>query len=195
MKSSSKKEIIYETATALFAQHGFHAIGIDRIISESNVAKMTLYKYFPSKEHLIESILIRRDEQLRISILQSVDLASGALQKIKSIFVWYEKWFEQPNFYGCMFIKATEEFSSDMPKIRQISQGHKQWLTDLVTDLLTELAVKSPASMANFIMVTLDGATVNANIFSYSGGMKLDTTWRFIENLIVDAVECPQQSA
>jgi AcrR family transcriptional regulator len=189
LKSSSKKEIIYETATALFAQHGFHAIGIDRIISESNVAKMTLYKYFPSKEHLIESILIRRDEQLRASIIQSMDEATTPLAKIKSIFIWYEKWFEQPNFYGCMFIKASEEFSQDTPKIRQISQGHKQWLTDLVEELLITIGVVHPASLANFIMVTLDGLTVNANIFAYAGGMKLDASWAFVEDLILKSIE------
>lgn len=187
MKNSSKKEIIYDTATALFAQHGFHAIGIDRIISESNVAKMTLYKYFPSKEHLIESILIRRDEQLRSSIIQTMDEATTPLEKIKSIFLWYEKWFEQPNFYGCMFIKASEEFSQDTPKIRKISQDHKQWLTDVVQDLLISMGVKSPASLANFIMVTLDGLTVNANIFAYEGGMKLDSSWNFVENLILQS--------
>ena len=187
MKSSSKKEMIYETATALFAQHGFHAIGIDRIISESNVAKMTLYKYFPSKELLIESILIRRDEQLRTSIIQTMDEATTPLEKIKSIFQWYEKWFEQPNFYGCMFIKASEEFSQDTPKIRQISQDHKQWLTDVVEELLTIIGVQHPASLANFIMVTLDGLTVNANIFAYAGGMKLDSSWAFVENLILQS--------
>lgn len=187
MKSSSKKEIIYDTATALFAQHGFHSIGIDRIISESNVAKMTLYKYFPSKEHLIESILIRRDEQLRSSIIQTMDEATTPLEKIKSIFIWYEKWFEQPNFYGCMFIKASEEFSQETPKIRKISQDHKQWLTDVVENLLISIDVKHPASLANFIMVTLDGLTVNANIFAYEGGMKLDSSWNFVENLIMQS--------
>ncbi len=187
MKRSSKKEIIYETATGLFAQFGFHAVGIDRIIAESNVAKMTLYKYFPSKENLIECVLVRRDEQLRASIIQSMDEAVTPLEKVKSVFQWYEKWFEQTNFYGCMFIKASEEFSQATPKIRRISQGHKQWLTDSLEALLVSLNVEHPASLAHFIMVTLDGLTVNANIFTHLGGMKIDKSWTLIERLIVES--------
>ena len=43
----SKKEDIITTALNLFNRHNYSSIGIDRIISESGVAKMTFYKYFP----------------------------------------------------------------------------------------------------------------------------------------------------
>jgi len=46
----SKKEDIINTALDLFNQIGYNATGVDKIIAESNVAKMTFYKYFPSKE-------------------------------------------------------------------------------------------------------------------------------------------------
>ncbi len=46
----SKKEDIINTALELFNQIGYNATGVDKIIAESNVAKMTFYKYFPSKE-------------------------------------------------------------------------------------------------------------------------------------------------
>ncbi|MEA3952618.1 TetR/AcrR family transcriptional regulator, partial [Enterobacter hormaechei] len=48
-----KKEKIISTAFNLFYQYGVHAVGINRVISESGVAKKTLYTYFPSKEELI----------------------------------------------------------------------------------------------------------------------------------------------
>ena len=44
----SKKEDIINTALELFNQIGYNATGVDKIIAESNVAKMTFYKYFPS---------------------------------------------------------------------------------------------------------------------------------------------------
>lgn len=42
----SKKNDILTTATRLFNQHSFVSVGIDRIIDESQVAKMTFYKHF-----------------------------------------------------------------------------------------------------------------------------------------------------
>ncbi len=57
----SKKEDIINTALELFNQIGYNATGVDKIIAESNVAKMTFYKYFPSKESLIMECLHHRN--------------------------------------------------------------------------------------------------------------------------------------
>jgi len=46
---SDKRQLVLETALTLFRAHGYHAVGIDRVLAESGVAKMTMYKYFPSK--------------------------------------------------------------------------------------------------------------------------------------------------
>ncbi|TIW88300.1 MAG: helix-turn-helix transcriptional regulator, partial [Mesorhizobium sp.] len=43
--ASDKRQHVVETAYALFKQAGFHATGIDRIIAEADVAKMTMYRH------------------------------------------------------------------------------------------------------------------------------------------------------
>jgi AcrR family transcriptional regulator len=45
-----KRRLIVQTAYRLFKRDGFHATGIDKIIAEAEVAKMTMYRHFPSKE-------------------------------------------------------------------------------------------------------------------------------------------------
>jgi AcrR family transcriptional regulator len=47
------KDRILKTAGRLFYDHGYRAIGIDRIIAESDVAKASFYNHFPSKDDLI----------------------------------------------------------------------------------------------------------------------------------------------
>ena len=47
------RERILETAANLFYANGYRAVGIDRIIAESGVAKMSFYRHFPSKDDLI----------------------------------------------------------------------------------------------------------------------------------------------
>ena len=49
-------------------------MGVDKIIFESKVAKMTFYKYFPSKENLIHESLRLRDSLLRESINNHLNL-------------------------------------------------------------------------------------------------------------------------
>ena len=60
--ASPKRDHLVETALDLFCRDGFHATGIDKILAESGVAKMTLYKHFKSKDELILAALHRRDE-------------------------------------------------------------------------------------------------------------------------------------
>jgi hypothetical protein len=47
----------------LFLRHGFRAVGVDTIVAEAGVAKMTLYAHFPSKDDLIVAHLDRANEQ------------------------------------------------------------------------------------------------------------------------------------
>ena len=50
MAKSAKREHLIETAMRLFYTDGFNATGIDRIIAEAGVARMTLYKQFQIEE-------------------------------------------------------------------------------------------------------------------------------------------------
>ena len=54
---NSGRERVLETAYRLFSRHGTRAVGVDRIIAESGVAKMTLYRNFASKDDLILAFL------------------------------------------------------------------------------------------------------------------------------------------
>ncbi len=74
----SKKEDIINTALDLFNQIGYNATGVDKIIAESNVAKMTFYKYFPSKESLIMECLHHRNINIQNSIYEKLNLHPDA---------------------------------------------------------------------------------------------------------------------
>ena len=54
---SPKRDHLVDTAAALFQRDGFHATGIDTILAEAGVAKMTLYNHFKSKDELIVAAL------------------------------------------------------------------------------------------------------------------------------------------
>ena len=62
--ATNKRDLLLGTAERLFYTEGYHATGIDRILSESGVAKMTLYKHFISKEELILAVLDARQQPM-----------------------------------------------------------------------------------------------------------------------------------
>src|SRR5262249_42768636 len=61
-EASEARQRILETADRLFYREGVRAVGIDRIIAEAGVAKMSLYKHFASKDDLILAALMHREE-------------------------------------------------------------------------------------------------------------------------------------
>lgn len=49
MNTSEKREDVLNAAERLFYKHGFRGVGLKQIISEANVANMTLYNHFHLK--------------------------------------------------------------------------------------------------------------------------------------------------
>ncbi|MGB9039316.1 MAG: helix-turn-helix domain-containing protein, partial [Acinetobacter calcoaceticus] len=54
LENSFRALRVLHAARDLFNQHGFHNVGVDRIIAEARISKSTFYNYFHSKERLIE---------------------------------------------------------------------------------------------------------------------------------------------
>ena len=57
------RDRIVDTAYDLFSRHGIRAVGVDRIVAESGVAKMSLYRHFPSKDDLVLAFLQERERR------------------------------------------------------------------------------------------------------------------------------------
>ena len=54
LEISSRKLQVIQTAIQLFTTYGFHNAGVDLIVEKAQITKTTFYKYFGSKERLIE---------------------------------------------------------------------------------------------------------------------------------------------
>lgn len=55
--SSAARQRILDTADRLFYNDGIHAVGIQRIVEEAAVTRVTLYRHFASKDDLIAAYL------------------------------------------------------------------------------------------------------------------------------------------
>ena len=52
LKKQQTRQVISDTATRLFMEHGFESVTIAQIATAAQVAKMTVTNYFPRKEDL-----------------------------------------------------------------------------------------------------------------------------------------------
>src|SRR4249919_1591565 len=96
-ETSEARQRILETADRLFYQEGVRAVGIDRIIAEAGVAKMSLYNHFSSKDDLILAVLTYREVGV-LEFFRSAMERHGKKKKnpLRAFFAALKDFFEAP---------------------------------------------------------------------------------------------------
>lgn len=160
-----KRRHIVRTAYRLFRRDGFHATGVDRIIAEAQVAKMTMYRHFPSKEGLIVAVLDWRADRFRGQLDERVDAATTPGEKVAAIFDWHERWFESPEFHGCLFQHALAEFAEPDHAVFEAALRQKRDLRERLRQILSQSLPDNAAEpVATTLFMLIEGATVLAHM-------------------------------
>jgi AcrR family transcriptional regulator len=160
-QTSEARERILLTADRLFYNEGIHAVGIQRIVAESEVTRVTLYRHFPSKDDLISAYLDRRAEYDHRQVDSIIDAhpgdPRGALTELATALT-------RDDFAavrrGCPFINASAEFTgahSSRVHAREI----RRWVTERLEELLHGLGHRDPRTTAEQLMMVRTGAVVS----------------------------------
>ncbi len=160
-KPSAARERILATAHQLFYRSGIRATGVDLIIREAEVSKVTFYRHFPSKNHLIVAFLDYRHQrwmQWFAGTLQAFH-AEG-IPSDRAISQTMAQWFTSDDFRGCAFTNTAAELGDTLPEALERVRIHKQEMTATIAGLLpTHGGAETQAAM---IAMAIDGAIVTA---------------------------------
>lgn len=188
--AQSRRDQLIDTALGLFNREGYHATGIDRILAEAGVAKMTLYKHFKSKNDLILAALMRRDERWLAWFLEALERHAqqrpGAGGRLLAVFDALEDWFQGPDFYGCMFIKAAAEYPDLEDPIHAAAALHHRNVLSHLRALAQQAGAKRPAKLAREILLLVEGAIAVTQVNGQVGAAREAT--HVAEILIAQAV-------
>ena len=145
------------TAHDLFYKKGIRATGIDLIIKEAGVSKVTFYRQFPSKNALILAFLDYRHQKWMTWFKGSIQALGNSPKALVSAL---EKWFKDEHYRGCAFINSVVELGSSLPEVMDISTRHKQDMTDFIESLLPKSNHAKQNALA--ISLAIDGAIIRA---------------------------------
>jgi AcrR family transcriptional regulator len=153
---------VLDTAYALFTRYGIRQIGIDRIIHEAGVAKMSLYRYFPSKDDLALAFLAERHRRWTAGWLRRVieDDASEPADRTMALFDALDDWFHRSDYEGCSFVRTLHEVPEGPVHDEAVRQ------LDVVRQMLVEHAAQAgaadPQTVATQMQILMMGAMVSA---------------------------------
>lgn len=156
---------ILATADRLFYDEGIRSVGIDRLISESEVTKATFYKHYGSKDRLIVEYVIGRDRTAQQVIGRTIETSNGPLDALQGIVAAIVEETQLPGFRGCAFINAAAEFGEQGHPVRLAVTEHREWFTETLAGLLQELQHPLPGDAADDLVLARDGAMTG----SYAG--------------------------
>src|SRR5690606_34839425 len=162
--TTNKRDQLITTAERLFYTEGYHATGIDRILAESGVAKMTLYKHFKSKEELILAVLDARQQPMLERLREARDTLPPR-KALLGIFNGLNNMIHSPGaFCGCLFINASAEYHDREHPIHRRSAIYKSEFQTHLRELLERLDAPEPEKLARQLQFLIEGALSMAHI-------------------------------
>jgi len=164
--STPKRDHLLATAYRLFYRDGYHAVGIDTILAEAKLAKMTLYYHFASKEELIVAVLEQRSALVKEKVQTLLREAGPSPRKrLAAYFDRYDAFISSKDFNGCPFIRAVAEYPEIHSPVHQAVIRHKQRGLATLQELLSDFDIAEPEPVAHQILLLIDGAIVSAHTF------------------------------
>src|ERR1700751_4215471 len=132
------RQRILDTASEMFYRGGIRAVGIDAIIARSGVAKMSLYRNFPSKDALVTAWLEDRNAFFwRRWDKAETARAGDPRGQLEAILDMIAATVSHPKWRGCPFLNTGTEFPEPDPPARTIILANKR----AVLERLRSLAV------------------------------------------------------
>jgi AcrR family transcriptional regulator len=161
---SPARERILDTAYELFSRHGIRAVGVDRIVATSGVAKMSLYRHFPSKDDLVLAFLQEREQRWTNAWLRAEVERRAATpdERLLAIFDVFGEWFRRDDFEGCSFINVLLEFDERDHRVRRASVEHLGNIRSFLRDLFTQAGARDPDALARQWHLLMKGSIVAA---------------------------------
>lgn len=185
-RPSPARERLISTAADLFYRYGCHATGIDTVIAQAGVAKMTLYKYFPSKDDLVAATVSYLDELYSSRYEAALAGPEAAQERVLRLFDTVEEWTRGGDFFGCPFVNLCAEYPAHDNPVHVAAARNKQRMLDAIQHLVAETGVQSPAGLARQLQILLDGSVALAQV---SGRAQFVADARAAAKTLLDVAE------
>jgi AcrR family transcriptional regulator len=153
------RDKVFEVAADLFYRKGVRAVGVDTIVKQADVAKISLYRSFPSKDDLVVAYLEDRNE----NFWRWWDEAFARHQddphaQLRAIMSYLAKRTTQPGYRGCPFINYCAEFPEASHPGRRVAEANKREWRRRFVEIAQALGAPRPKQLADSLLLLVEGA-------------------------------------
>lgn len=150
---------VFDVAADLFYRKGVRAVGVESIVNRAGVAKISLYRSYPSKDDLVVAYLADRNARF----WRQWDEAFARYDRkprtqLRAIMTYLAKRTTRPGYRGCPFINYCAEFPEPPYPGRTIATANKQEMRRRFRAIAERLGARRPKQLADGLLLLVEGA-------------------------------------
>src|ERR1700712_4146352 len=89
VQKADRRQRLLRAAARLFAERGFHGVSIEDLGGAAGIRGPAVYRHFPNKEAVLESLLVEVSERLLAGGRAQVAAASDAAVALRRLVVFH----------------------------------------------------------------------------------------------------------
>lgn len=163
------RQHVLATAGPLFYRQGIRAVGMDQIIKAAGVGNATVYRQFPTKDHLATAYVQERADAWFERMRQAAGEVGGAREKILAVFDVTADDIAGAGYRGCPMLNTHTEFPDPTHPAHAVAVAHKREICDWFRSLAEEAGAADPQVLAEQLVLALNGTLATAALLGASG--------------------------
>jgi len=170
-QTEKKLNNLLDKSKELFLKYGYNAITVDRIANQAGISKMTIYKYFNSKEDLFMEVIRKDIEYQANEIMKAIGENGSSIERIE---ILYNYSTDMAKNYSPVLIRDIMERKSIVDKVTEIkknfmlpifefiiSEGiRNEEIRELDMGFISELLMNLPKALLNIDFLSDEGKMI-----------------------------------
>jgi AcrR family transcriptional regulator len=167
---AERQAIVLDTAERLFSSRSSRSVGMDELVRETGLGKMTVYRLFKSKDDLVGAYLSRK----AATVLGFIDAELDRLQDqpraaLLSVVDAVERDVTRTGFRGCPFTNVSSEYDDPQHPARSAAADYKFELHMRLERLTDEIVPGAGEDLAAQLHLIIDGMYLSGGLLGPDG--------------------------
>lgn len=157
----ARRDHIAAAAERAFVRHGFHAATMQQVAEEAGMSAGNLYRYFPSKEALVDGICLL-DQRERGAAFHALAVSGDVLGTLEALL--RDNLLNKPRHKAVMFLEVAAEAGRN-PRIAEMMRTNDAEVVAGLTHLVETAKANGEAAAG------VDSGFVARLMFTFVGGL------------------------
>jgi AcrR family transcriptional regulator len=170
LPAAAAQERLLDAAQELFYRDGVRAVGVEAVVEQAGVNKMSLYRCFTSKDELMLAYLERMEQcffaRFDASVAQHPDDARAQLVQY---FDDLSQRASDPEYRGCPFVNVAAEFPDPQHPARRFVAEHKARVLARLGQLARQAGAAQPEALALSLALLIEGVYATSQTYANAG--------------------------